>query len=60
MLLRDLALALQGIESTVVLHPYVYVDGAQASWSLLRAWTFLWRLGTAQGLDLYSLLLLWL
>lgn len=57
--LRDLALALQGFESTAVLHPYVYMDGAQDSWRHLTAWTFLWRLGTARGLDLYSVLL-WL
>lgn len=53
-LLRDLVLAIQEIESTKVEHPYIYMDGAQDSWRLLAAWSFLWRLGTVQGLDLYS------
>lgn len=35
---------------------YIYRDGAQASRWFLTAWTFLWRLGTAQRLDLCSLL----
>lgn len=60
-LLRDLEPALWGTESTAALHQYLYMNGVpRTPEGFLTVCTFLWRLGTAQELDLYSLPLLWL